>query len=131
MKQNETFKAMLADYHPDLGDGDRYVDDLGRRLEAIETVKRMYEAERRRMRSRMIVAFASGGVTGVAATIYLLLHPIAMVSPGRHLSVWLATNGNNLLTLLFITVFSVLVAVASTLAYRIFKKDYPTSTALG
>lgn len=130
MKQNQTLKSMLAAYRPDLGRSDQYLADLDRRLQAIEPVKRMYESERRQMRSRMVVSFVSGGVTGVAATIRLLLHPVAVLTPSRHLSDSLAANANILLTVLFILAFSVMVAIICTQTYQILKKDYRSPTTL-
>ena len=115
---------MLADFRPDLGNGDDYMDGLQRRLEAIEVVKRMYEEERRRLRNRMVVAFVSGGIVGVAMTLYLLLHPVALVAPSRYLSDWLLANTSSVLSILAVPVFSVLTAIACTLLYQVFKRDY-------
>lgn len=130
MKQNETFKAMLADYRPDLGDNDEYINNLQRRLDAIETVKRMYKEERRRIRNRMVVAFVSGGIVGVAMTLYLLLHPVALTAPTRFLSDWLIANASSILTILAVPTLSVLAAVGCTLIYQIVKKDYSAESIL-
>lgn len=130
MKQNETFKAMLADYRPDLGNGDEYITNLQRRLDAIEAVKRMYAEERRRMHIRMVVAFVSGGIVGGVMTLYLLFHPVALVAPDRYLSDWLVANASSILTILTVPVFSVLAAVGCTLLYQIVKKDYSTEYIL-
>ena len=130
MKQNETLKAMLAGYQPDLDDADQYIGNINRRLDSIEPVKRMYERDRRLLRSRMVVSFISGGITGVVTTICLLIHPVAIVSPNRYLSDWLATNVNNIINILAILAFSVMVAIVCTLAYQIYKKDYLSPTAL-
>ena len=51
MKRNRTLQKMLEDYRPDLGDGNEYMEQLQRRLEAVEAVKQLYETERRRTRS--------------------------------------------------------------------------------
>ena len=81
MKQNETLKAMLADYRPDLGDGDEYMQRLAAKLDAADAVRQLFEKERRRYRSRLVVAFAAGGVAGVLSAFYLMLHPIVVQSP--------------------------------------------------
>ena len=58
MKRNRTLQKMLEDYRPDLGDSNEYMEQLQRRLEAVEAVKQLYETERRRTHSQMAVAFA-------------------------------------------------------------------------
>lgn len=129
MKQNETFKAMLTDYRPDLGDGDEYMSNLQRRIDAIEAVKQMYETERRKMRNRMIVAFVSGGIAGVAMAFYIMLHPIAPITMDQLPAQWMVANVNIIVKVLAITVFSVLIAIVSSLFYQIFKKDYSAVTS--
>lgn len=129
MKQNETFKAMLADYQPNLGDSDKYISNLQRRLDAIETVKQMYETERRKMRNRLIVAFVSGGIAGVAMAFYIMLYPIAPITTDQLPAQWMVANVNIIVKVLAITVFSVLIAIVSTLFYQIFKKDYSALTS--
>ena len=117
---------MLADYHPDLGDGEEYMSRLSNRLEAIEAAKHYYETERRRNRSHMIVAFVTGSVTGVALAAYLLLHPLFVsVSPQvPHFMGWLVDNLSLLLTAITIAALSILTAIAATLLHSLLKKDY-------
>ena len=62
---------MLAEYRPNLGNGEEYMTQLSNRLEAIEAAKHYYETERRRNRSHMIVAFIAGSITGLALGTYL------------------------------------------------------------
>ena len=117
---------MLADYHPDLGDGEEYMSRLSNRLETIESAKHYYEAERRRDRSHMIVAFVSGSVTGVVLTVYLLLHPLFVSDPPQvpHFMGWLVDNLSLLLTAITIAALSILTAIAATLLHCLWKKDY-------
>ena len=139
MKRNETLKAMLSEFRPDLGNGNEYICNLQQRLETIETVKRMYEEERRRMRNRLVVAFVSGGIVGMAMSIYLLVHPITQITLFQYSSIknpqdilllsdWIAANVDSILTILSIPVFSVLAATLCTLIYQILKKDYSSIT---
>lgn len=117
---------MLADYHPDLGDGNEYMSRLSNQLEAIEAAKQYYETERRRNRSHLIVAFVSGSITGVVLTVYLLLHPLFVsVSPQvpPFLS-WLANNLSLLLTVSTIVALSVLTAITAMLLHSLWKQDY-------
>ncbi len=126
MKRNNTFTQMLADYHPDLGDGEEYMSRLSKRLEAINAAKQYYETERRRNRSHMIVAFVAGSITGLALGTYLLLHPLFVsVSPQvPHFMSWLVDNLSLLLTAITIGALSVLSATATTLLHGLLKKDY-------
>ena len=126
MKRNNTFTQMLADYHPDLGDGNEYMSRLSNQLEAIEAAKQYYETERRRNRSHLIVAFVPGSITGVVLTVYLLLHPLFVsVSPQvpPFLS-WLANNLSLLLTVSTIVALSVLTAITAMLLHSLWKQDY-------
>ncbi len=117
---------MLADYRPDLGNGEEYMTQLNKRLEAIEAAKHYYETEHRRNRSRMVVAFVSGSITGVALTVYLLLHPLFVsVTPHvPHFMGWLAENASLLLSVGAIATISVLAAITATLLHSMVKKDY-------
>lgn len=126
MKRNIIFTQMLADYHPDLGDGKEYMTQLSNRLEAIDAAKQYYETERRRNRSHMIVAFVAGSITGVVLAAYLLLHPLFVsVTPQvPPFMGWLADNLSLLLTSSIIVVLSILTAIAAILLHSLLKKDY-------
>ena len=126
MKRNNKFTQMLAEYRPNLGNGEEYMTQLSNRLEAIEAAKHYYETERQRNRSHMVVAFVSGSITGVVLTVYLLMHPLFVsVSPQvPHFLEWLVDNISLLLTASTIVVLSVLFAIAATLLHSLWKKDY-------
>ena len=119
---------MLEDYRPDMGDGNEYMEQLQRRLEAVETVKQLYETERRRTRNQMAVAFASGGVTGAIAAVCFLLHPIHIATPaaqpGLKLFSWMLEHSDILVPALTVAILAVCAAVATTQVYGILKKDY-------
>lgn len=128
MKRNRTLQKMLEDYRPDMGDGNEYMEQLQRRLEAVETVKQLYETERRRTRNQMAVAFASGGVTGAIAAVCFLLHPIHIATPaaqpGLNLFSWMLEHSDILVPALTVAILAVCAAVATTQVYGILKKDY-------
>lgn len=128
MKRNRTLQKMLEDYRPDLGDGNEYMAQLQRRLEAVEAVKQLYETERRRTRGQMAVAFASGGVTGAIAAVCFLLHPIHIADPtaqpGLKLFSWMLEHSDILVPTLTVATLAVCAAVAATQIYGIVKKDY-------
>ena len=128
MKRNDTFHKMLAEYSPALGDSNQYMRQLTDRLEQIETVKRHYEAERRRWRGRLVVALVSGGLAGVLSTVFFFFHPII---PVRTLHIFHVGTASTLLvsstiiaTPLLIAVMAVGAAVVASLFYRIAKKDF-------
>lgn len=135
MKKNETFEAMLANYQPNLGDSGEYMGNLQRKLDAIESVKSMYREECIRMRKRMIVAFVSGGIAGVAATLYLLLHPVTLTAPSLHLPIGVISDLSHYIPMLAIATFSVLASIICTLLYQVLNKDFselpPTMRHLG
>ena len=126
MKRNNKFTQMLAEYRPNLGNGEEYMSRLSNRLETIESAKHYYETERRRDRSHMIVAFVSGSVTGVVLTVYLLLHPLFVSGSPQvpHFMEWLVDNLSLLLTVSTIVALSVLTAITATLLHCLWKKDY-------
>ena len=119
---------MLADYHPDLGNSDEYMTELQRKLEAVEAAKQLYDTERRRNRSRLVVAFASGGVTGAVAAVYFLLHPIDIANPTPQPYLrwfgWIMDNSSLLSHAFLVAALSVCAAVAATQLYGIVMKDY-------
>ena len=128
MKKNRKLQEILSDYRPELGDSDEYMANLQRKLEAVEAAKQLYETERRRNRSRMAVAFASGGVTGLVAAVYFLLHPIDIANPTAQpplkLFGWLTEHSSMVTQTLLVAAFSVCAAVVMTQIYCIVKKDY-------
>ena len=126
MRKNDTFAKMLAEYCPDLGDNHEYMQRLNLRMKTVEAAKHYYESERRRDRSRMVVAFVAGSITGVAMSVYLLLHPLAISSPTHtpYLLGWLTSNAALLLNSGTIILTSILAAITATLLHSIVRKDY-------
>ena len=128
MKKNRKLQEMLADYYPDLGDSDEYMANLQRKLETVEAVKQLYETERRRTRSQMAVAFASGGLTGAIAAVCFLLHPIDIANPTAQpplkLFGWLTAHSGMVTQTLLVATISVCAAVAVTQLYSIAKRDF-------
>ena len=75
MKEN-TIEDLFAQYRPDLGDRNEYLDKLSKKLEAAEYAKRYREAQTRRYRRMMVAVFISGIVTGAIGVVLVLLHPL-------------------------------------------------------
>ena len=126
MKRNETLAQMLADYRPDLGDSDHYMEQLSQRLAAVEAVKALYEREHRRHRSRLVVAFVAGGVAGVVMSLFFLMHPLQVSHHSMVASLlgWTAENLQWLCTVGIIALFGTLAAVTATLLLSIAQRDY-------
>ena len=59
-----------------------FMIEVNSRLEAVEAIKRAVAAERRRSRSLLLAALASGLLLGCIITIIILLHPVAPGSLG-------------------------------------------------
>ena len=126
MKKNEELEKMLAAYRPELGDGKEYMVRLEQRLKTVEPAKELYETERKRNRSRLAVAFAAGGVTGLALSVVVLRNPMlfaGMLAPVWPQG-WLMGSLPWLLNAAAVTVLSLLTGAAATLLYSAAKRDF-------
>ncbi len=75
MKEKTTIEDLFAQYQPDMGDRNEYLEKLSKKLEAAEYAKRYREAQTRRYRRMMVAVFISGIVTGAIGIVLVLLHP--------------------------------------------------------
>ena len=75
MKEKTTIEELFAQYQPDLGDRNEYLEKLTKKLEAAEYAKRYREAQTKRYRRMMVAVFISGIVTGAIGIVLVLLHP--------------------------------------------------------
>ncbi len=73
-------EEMFARYQPDLGDSEKYMEALSKKLEAVEYVKNYKEEQVRHYRKMMIAVFTMGIVTGAIGIILALLYPVWSVS---------------------------------------------------
>ncbi|MDD3387918.1 MAG: hypothetical protein PHC48_06735 [Prevotella sp.] len=104
--QDEDLRQLFADYRPDLGSGDDYMQRFQRKLEAVEMVRQYVEAHQRRNRLTVVAALVLGVVLGSAVMAWVLLMPadtpiIALGSTAQWL-VWIEQN-SRLLTLIFLS----------------------------
>ena len=79
--KDTAIEEMFARYQPDLGDSEKYMEALSKKLEAVEYVKRYQEEQVRRHRKQMVVVFAMGVLTGALGIILTLLHPFWTLPP--------------------------------------------------
>lgn len=76
MKEKTTIEDLFAQYQPDMGDRNEYLEKLSKKLEAAEYAKRYREAQTRRHRRMMVAVFISGIVTGAIGIVLVLTHPL-------------------------------------------------------
>ena len=75
MKEKTTIEELFAQYQPDMGDRNEYMERLSQKLEAAEYAKRYREAQTKRYRRMMVAVFISGIVTGAIGIVLVLSHP--------------------------------------------------------
>ncbi len=75
MKEKTTIEDLFAQYQPDMGDRNEYLEKLSKKLEAAEYAKRYREIQTRRYRRMMVAVFISGIVTGAIGIVLVLSHP--------------------------------------------------------
>lgn len=82
MKEKTTIEELFAQYQPDMGDRNEYLEKLSKKLAAAEYAKQYREAQTRRYRRMMVAVFISGIVTGAIAMVLVLLHPQWIIPAG-------------------------------------------------
>ncbi len=82
MKEKTTIEELFAQYQPDMGDRNEYLEKLSKKLAAAEYAKQYREAQTRRYRRMMVAVFISGIVTGAIAMVLVLLHPQWLIPAG-------------------------------------------------
>ncbi len=80
MKKDTTLEEIFAGFQPDLGDGSEFMAALDRKLEAVEYVRKVQEAQVRRYRMMMVAALVVGLVLGSGLTAAVLLLPDSVPS---------------------------------------------------
>ena len=78
--KDTAIEEMFARYQPNLGDNEKYMEALSKKLEAVEYVKKYREEQVRHYRKMMIAVFTMGIVTGAIGIILALLYPVWTVS---------------------------------------------------
>ncbi|MBO6051013.1 MAG: hypothetical protein J6P65_03410 [Bacteroidales bacterium] len=78
--KDTAIEEMFARYQPDLGDNEKYMEALSKKLEAVEYVKKYREEQVRHYRKMMVVVFAMGIITGAIGLIFAMLYPVWSIS---------------------------------------------------
>jgi len=83
---NDSLEKIFAGYRPDLGDSDKYMAELEKKLIVAEYFKR----ERNRLRFTAVVACIIGSIVGGIAVTFFFTHPVDI--PSFDFSYWFSTN---------------------------------------
>ena len=66
MEKDKMIEELFADFHPELSDNGRFMASLNRKLDAIEYIKKMQEAQLRRYRLVIMVTLGLAIAAGLA-----------------------------------------------------------------
>lgn len=75
MEQDDRLREIFEDYKPNLGDSSQFMASLQQRLEAVEYLRQMQEAETRHYHRVTLATLVAGMVAGGAMVAALLLWP--------------------------------------------------------
>ncbi|MBP5360539.1 MAG: hypothetical protein J6129_03545 [Bacteroidaceae bacterium] len=66
MEKDKMIEDLFADFRPELSDNDKFMASLNRKLDAVEYIKKMQEAQLRRYRLAITVTLGLAIVAGLA-----------------------------------------------------------------
>lgn len=75
MEKDKNLEELFQQFNPDLGSKDLFMSSLSRKLEAIEYVKRVQDAQIRRYKVAILVAFIAGMVVSVGLIAFIAFLP--------------------------------------------------------
>lgn len=75
MNDDLEIKQMLKNAGTDLSDGDRFMEELSRKLEKVEDIRAYHDYQRRVSRTIAVAAFVIGGILGALVIAIFLLKP--------------------------------------------------------
>lgn len=122
MNEDLEIKQLLKNAGNDLSDGDKFMADLCRNLDAVEDIKAYHEYRARKSRTIALAAFAIGGLLGAFFFAILILKPAS--SPQFAL---LLDSGAYVFLMsykvYFLVAFGLIATVAGLLPLRKLEKD--------
>ena len=77
MEKDKNLEELFNNFQPDLGSKDLFMSSLTRKLEAVEYVKRVQDAQIRRYKMAVLAAFIAGMVMSGILMIFILFMPTA------------------------------------------------------
>ena len=77
MEKDKNLEELFGNFQPNLGSKDLFMSSLTRKLEAVEYVKRMQEAQIRRYKMAVLAAFVAGIVVSLVLIAFVLCMPAA------------------------------------------------------
>lgn len=75
MERDKNLEELFQQFNPDLGSKDLFMSSLSRKLEAIEYVKRVQDAQIHRYKVALLVAFIAGMVVSVGLIAFIAFLP--------------------------------------------------------
>ena len=75
MEKDKNLEELFQQFNPDLGSKDLFMSSLSRKLEAIEYVKRVQDAQIHRYKAAILVAFIAGMVVSVGLIAFIAFLP--------------------------------------------------------
>ena len=80
MEKDKTLEELFRNFNPKLNDDDVFMQNLNKKLDAVEYLKEIQNRQLRHYRYALIAAFIVGIVCGCAISYYLLVNPDAFSS---------------------------------------------------
>lgn len=78
MMEDKSLENLFAQFNPPMGDSAKYMEDLTRKLEAVESVRAYGEAKARQYKRMMCWVFVLGGIVGGGVVAGLLMFQTSM-----------------------------------------------------
>lgn len=83
---NDPLQKVFSEYRPEMGDREKYMAELEKKL----VVARYFKRERRRLRLTAIAMTIAGAIVGGVATAFFLTNPVEI--PQLNFMDWLSAN---------------------------------------
>ena len=75
MKNEDTLKQIFQEFQPDMGDSEQFMEQLNKKLIAMDFVKQEQQKHLRRYKYMVLVAFIVGIIFGGGVFAFMLTHP--------------------------------------------------------
>lgn len=115
MKEEDRLQELFSGFSPELGDSSEYMEAISRKLEKVEYLKKLRDADRKRQRSLLLTVFISGMVCGGGILAYL----VSGQASSAQIPFLFALGGIKVMPeLIMLVSFSIAVVCASVLVVR-------------
>lgn len=126
MEKDKNLEELFSNFQPDLGSKDLFMSSLTRKLEAVEYVKQVQDAQIRHYKMAVLAAFVAGIVVSGILMIFILFMPTAtpLFTFGIHTAPFLFIEENSHVIALIILA---LVAASSIIGFCTSFANRPTN----